>query len=554
MSVPSFRAVAVPSQPFVAALAGCSVVVLGCRPAASTEVMRTEGESTEGVGAQLLPGVATLGTVLGVDAAGHLRRARATGSAGEVTTIPVLASGTGAGAGTEVSTQGRTVETVLLVGIGDGSPTSLLRAGAAACRASGSRGRVLVWLVPGGPAGPAESAGRAESAGKVVEGWGLAGYAVRKQSGQSGDQPTARRIDVVGAAEAVTRAATTVRAVHLARDLANTPANEKSPQWLAGQAVRRGARAGLNVRVWDERELAAEGFGGLVGVGQGSARPPRFVRLDHRPPGSSHRPHVVLVGKGIVFDSGGISIKPAGGMESMKTDMAGAAAVMAVMTALRELGVEVRVTGLLAIAENLPGDAALRPGDVIAPYGGRRTVEITNTDAEGRLVLADALAYADLVLRPDAIVDIATLTGAASLALGRLDAPLYATDEVLAAALLRASVESGERLWRMPLVDDYRPALESTTADLVNSVTDRGLGGGSIMAALFLREFAGGRSWAHLDIAGTGRADGAAHELSRGGTGFGVRLLLRLLTSWPTVSPAKVSPARVSPAKVSPAR
>lgn len=539
MSVPSFRAVPVPSQPFVAALAGCWVVVLGCRPAAATVGGGTAGGGTAGdgavdagsepAGAELIPGTGALGTALGVDAAGHLRRARATGSAGEVTTVPLLAAGTEPG----------TVETVLLVGIGDGSPASLLRAAAAACRTSGQRGRVLVWLAPDGPAG------------KVVEGWGLAAYAMRKRSGQPGDAPALRRIDVVAVADEVgdevgdevaqevARAAATVRAVHLARDLANTPANEKSPQWLAGQAMRRGARAGLDVRVWDERELAADGFGGLLGVGQGSARPPRLVRLDHRPTGSSRRPHVALVGKGIVFDSGGISIKPAGGMESMKTDMAGAAAVLAVMTALRELGVDIRVTGLLAIAENLPGDAALRPGDVIAPYGGRRTVEITNTDAEGRLVLADALAYADLVLRPDAIVDIATLTGAASLALGRLDAPLFATDEALAAALLRAAGESGERLWRMPLVDDYRPALESTTADLVNSVTDRGLGGGSITAALFLREFAGGRPWAHLDIAGTGRADGAVHELSRGGTGFGVRLLLRLLASWPTVKPGR---------------
>ena len=212
--------------------------------------------------------------------------------------------------------------------------------------------------------------------------------------------------------------------------------------------------------------------------------------------------------------------------------MAGAAAVLGVMTALRDLDVDVRVTGLLAIAENMPGAAALRPSDVITPFGGRLSVEITNTDAEGRLVLADGLAYADQVLRADAVIDIATLTGAATVALGRLDAPMYVNDEPLAAALAHASALSGERLWRMPLVDDYRSALDSGTADLVNAVTDRTTGGGSITAALFLREFAGSRPWAHLDIAGTGRAEGPSGELSKGATGFGVRLLLRLLESW----------------------
>jgi leucyl aminopeptidase len=284
--------------------------------------------------------------------------------------------------------------------------------------------------------------------------------------------------------------------------------------------------------VRDEQELRVEGFGGLVGVGRGSSRPPRFVELGYVPQGSDgHEPHAVLVGKGIVFDSGGISIKPAAGMETMKTDMAGAAAVIAVLGALRDLDARVRVTGLLAIAENLPGADAQRPSDVITPYGATRTVEVINTDAEGRLVLADGLAYADAVLEPDVVVDIATLTGAVSLALGRRDAGLFASDEGLAAAIERAAGPARERVWRLPLVEDYRPALDSTTADLVNAVTDRSVGGGAIMAALFLREFTGGRPWAHLDIAGTGRSDADVDELSRGATGFGVRLLLRWLTS-----------------------
>ncbi len=508
-----------------ATVTGYPVVLLGCRP----------GGQAAGDEAIPLPRMVALGASLGVDVVGHLRRAKATGAAGEVTVVPLVPSDA-------VSTT-----TVLIVGLGDGSPASLQRAGAAAARSASGPGPVLSAL---SPTGRSESIRHSAGVRRFVEGYALAAYAVPKRTaGRAGtDEPAAaQRVDLASrrsgpaaeefAAE-VRRGEVTARAVHLARDLANTPAGEKSPQWLAAQAVSAGKAAGLTVRVRDEHELAAEGFGGLIGVGQGSARPPRFVELAYRPPRSAsrpprpHRPHLVLVGKGIVFDSGGISIKPAAGMELMKTDMAGAAAVLGVMTALRDLDVDVRVTGLLAIAENMPGAAALRPSDVITPFGRRLSVEITNTDAEGRLVLADGLAYADQVLRADAVIDIATLTGAATVALGRLDAPTYVTDEPLATALARASASSGERLWRMPLVDDYRPALDSGTADLVNGVTDRTTGGGSITAALFLREFAGDRPWAHLDIAGTGRAEGASGELSKGATGFGVRLLLRLLESW----------------------
>ena len=494
----------------VGSAAGYPVVLLGCRPGAEDE-------------AEPLPRMVALGSSLGVDVVGHLRRAKATGSAGEVTVVPL------------VPTDAVSTTTVLIVGLGDGSPVSLQRAGAAAARAASGPGPVLSALTATGPN---------RGVRRFVEGYALAAYAIpRRTAAKAGakEPAAAQRVDLASrrsgpaaeefAAE-VRRGEVTARGVHLARDLANTPAGDKSPQWLAAQAVSAGAAAGLTVRVRDEHELAAEGFGGLIGVGQGSARPPRFVEMAYRPQRSARRPHVVLVGKGIVFDSGGISIKPAAGMELMKTDMAGAAAVLGVMTALRDLDVHVRVTGLLAIAENMPGAAALRPSDVIRPYGGRLSVEITNTDAEGRLVLADGLAYADQVLRADAVIDIATLTGAATIALGRLDAPTYVNDEPLAIALARASASSGERLWRMPLVDDYRPALDSGTADLVNGVTDRTTGGGSITAALFLREFAGDRPWAHLDIAGTGRAEGPSGELSKGATGFGVRLLLRLLEAW----------------------
>jgi leucyl aminopeptidase len=239
---------------------------------------------------------------------------------------------------------------------------------------------------------------------------------------------------------------------------------------------------------------------------------------------------VVLVGKGITFDSGGLSLKPSDAMKSMKTDMAGGAVVIAAMSALARLGAEVKVTGLVAAAENMPSGSALHPGDVISQYGGR-TTEVLNTDAEGRLVLADALAYAVANLRPDAMVDIATLTGAARVALGTSVGAMYASRADLAQALLAAAADSGEKLWRMPLVEDYvSGALESPVADSANVPHgDRSYRAGSIDAALFLREFTGGLPWAHLDVAGVSRSAADDGELARGATGFGVRLLLRWL-------------------------
>jgi leucyl aminopeptidase len=215
-------------------------------------------------------------------------------------------------------------------------------------------------------------------------------------------------------------------------------------------------------------------------------------------------------------------------MVPMKTDMAAGGAVIAVMAALQDAGVRVRVSGLVAAAENMPGAGAMRPQDVVTHYGGR-TVEVLNTDAEGRLVLADALAYADRHLDPDIVVDVATLTGAAAQGLGRRHAALFSADEDLAASLLAAGESSGDRLWRMPLVEDYRSAIDSDVADLSNISRDPHISGGSITAALFLREFAGDRRWAHLDIAGPARADRDEHEVSKGATGFGARLLLRWL-------------------------
>jgi leucyl aminopeptidase len=239
----------------------------------------------------------------------------------------------------------------------------------------------------------------------------------------------------------------------------------------------------------------------------------------------------VLVGKGITYDTGGISIKPRESMVPMKTDMSGAAAVLAALVSCRELGIRRPVTGLLPLAENAFGASSYRPGDVVTARGGT-TVEILNTDAEGRIVLADALAYAAGTLDPEVIVDLATLTGAASLGLGKRHAALYATDDALATALTQAGTGSGEQVWRMPLVEEYRAVLDSPIADL-RHVPGKGaaVGGGSITAALFLREFVGAHRWAHLDIAGPARSDREEYEITRGATGYGARVLLRWLES-----------------------
>ncbi len=412
---------------------------------------------------------------------------------------------------------------LLLFGVGDGGTDALRTAGAAVAR----RCRGRADAVAGVPSGSDDDAVAA-----FAEGMLLASYDFR--IGTPPKRPGAEKITIVTSAEAaVERGATVAGAVAVARDLANTPSREKSPQWLAEQAARLAAESGLTVRVRDEEELAAGGFGGLIAVGSGSARPPRLIELAYEPAagaadaaGAAGR-HVVLVGKGITFDSGGLSLKPNDGMKTMKTDMAGGAAVIGVMTALRALGVPVKVTGLIAAAENMPSGSSMRPGDVIRHYGGT-TSEVLNTDAEGRLVLADALAYADAALDPSVVVDIATLTGAAKIALGLQYAAMYATDDDLAARLRAAGEASGDRVWRMPLDAEYRQALDSDVADVAN-IGRGGFGAGSITAALFLREFTGDRPWVHLDVAGPARAASDDGEITRGATGFGVRLLLRWL-------------------------
>jgi leucyl aminopeptidase len=371
-----------------------------------------------------------------------------------------------------------------------------------------------------------------ESFRAFCEGLLLASHRFTRKSGDHQPKPLLVQLAVPSVASAqptLDRALATARAVCLARDLGNRPSNSKSPAWVAVEAKRVGKESGFRVRVIDQAGLERGGFGGLTAVGAGSANPPQLVIMDYK--GGAGGPHVVLVGKGITFDSGGLCLKPADGMPLMKTDMAGAAAVLAVMSALRDLDVGVDVTGVLACAENMPGASAYRPSDVVRHFGGR-TSEVVDTDAEGRLVLADALAYAAARLAPDVVIDIATLTGAATMALSRSMGALYTQDDGLAVALQAAGVASNDRLWRMPLVGDYRSALDSSVAD-ISHVARTDVGAGSITAALFLQEFVAGVRWAHLDIAGPGRAEAPRAELARGATGFGARVLLRWLEGAP---------------------
>jgi leucyl aminopeptidase len=333
----------------------------------------------------------------------------------------------------------------------------------------------------------------------------------------------------------VVRGARAAAAVAAARDLINTPASDLTTALLS---ERFGAllsdEAGTTVEVWDEERIAEERLGGLLGVSRGSLEPPRLVRAKYEPAHpltvDGRTPHVVLVGKGITFDSGGLSLKTAEGMSTMKTDMSGAAIVMAALSACADLAVRVRVTAIAPITENMPGARALKPGDVLTMRNGS-TVEVLNTDAEGRLVLADALSLAaEIDPPPDAVIDVATLTGAATVALGTGIAPVFGSDEELVERVRRAGKEAGERLWPMPLPEDYAEHIDSEVADMKN--TGRAGQAGAIAAALLLERFTGGLPWAHLDIAGTGRAAEASGYLSKGGTAFGVRTLLALLASY----------------------
>ena len=457
------------------------------------------------------PGGDDLAEALGIDLLAVLDDARSTGAAGEVTRLPVPLGGP----------EQPSLRLVLLVGTGEQRPDDLRRAGAALARAGRGWTSVATSI-----AAAVDDAGLEA----FVVGLVLGSFSFTWHSADPGPPP-AEQVVLAALPTASTLRPVLDRALALggagwrSRALATVPSNLKNPAWMADQARDVATAAGLEYRVWDEVDLEREGFGGLTGVGRASATPPRLVRLDYAPPRAGARtPTVALIGKGITFDSGGLSIKPAEGMATMKRDMTGSAVVLATMAALRDVGCPVRVVGLLALAENAVSGDALRPGDVLRHYGGR-TTEVTNTDAEGRLVMADALAYAVAEVKPDALVDVATLTGAAKVALGQQVGALFANDDALAATVAAAAGRAGEPLWRLPLHPAYEDRLSSGVADSDNA----GKGPGAILAALFLQHFVGGLPWAHLDVAPVGDVPEDRHEWTAGPSGFGARALLEWL-------------------------
>jgi leucyl aminopeptidase len=421
-------------------------------------------------------------------------------------------------------------------GSGPAGADVLRRAAAGFARAAGRSG-AAVFVLPAPIADGAGSQSRAAQA--VVEGAVLATYRFVAHKTDS-DRNAIERLVVAGAgldagelAEGVRRGIAVADAVALARDLVNEPPSSLTPTRFADAAADYAqGRPGVTIEVWDEQRISDERLGGLLGVARGSAEPPRLLKVGYEPADpvtvDDRVPHVVLVGKGITFDSGGLSLKTADGMVTMKTDMSGAAAVLAAVSTCGALGVRVRVTAIAPVTENMPGGRAIKPGDVLTIRNGR-TIEVLNTDAEGRLVLADGLSLAS-ELQPDAIIDLATLTGACVVALGSSIAGVFGSDEALIDRVRAASERAGEGTWPLPLPEEYRSHIDSDIADMKN--VGKSGQAGAIAAAMLLARFVDGAPWVHLDIAGPARSDEDSGVLTKGGTGFGVRTLLELLEAY----------------------
>lgn len=470
-------------------------------------------------GPELAPGAEAVDNAFDGRLAAILETLGASGGEGEVTKI--------AAAGAVKA------PLVLAVGLGetpadgDGYRDEVLR------RAAGAAARALNGAKKAAFALPLADA---DAARAVAEGALLGAYAFTVYQGRNGTNRDRKaplaEVALVGGKPrdkaykaAVGRAVAVAEEVNRARDLVNMPPNDLNPKSFAAAVHEAAKQYGLKIEVLDERALAKGGYGGILGVGQGSANPPRLVKLSYVPAAAKDVKHLALVGKGITYDSGGISLKPAGHNETMKCDMSGAAAVFAAVVAAARLGLETRVTGWLALAENMPSGTATRPGDVLRMYSGK-TVEVLNTDAEGRLVLADALARA-CEEKPDAIIDVATLTGAMVLALGNRIFGVMANDDSFRTAVHETATEVGEQSWPMPLPAELRKAMDSATADIANMGERMG---GGLAAGLFLKEFVGdGITWAHLDIAGPAfNESGPFGYTPKGGTGSAVRTLVRL--------------------------
>jgi leucyl aminopeptidase len=434
----------------------------------------------------------------------------ATGDAGQVTRLPKAGS--------------VTAPVIIAVGLGEGSPDdeALRKAAGVGVRAAAGEERVVIALPASTP----------EALRAVCEGALFGAYAFhtyRKKSLKAHKKPVGAvtvASDIGKGAEStaiVNEVKAMAKALHLVRDMINTPPSDLHPADFAKTAVATCRTLKLEVEVLDEKQLARGKFGGLIGVGQGSAHPPRLVRIAYRHRAAKR--HLAFVGKGITFDSGGISIKPAAGMDAMKSDMSGAAAVLGAMTAIARLKPQVNVTGYMAMAENMPSGSAQRPSDVITIRGGR-TVEVLNTDAEGRLVLADAIVRASED-EPDVIVDVATLTGAAMVALGVRTSGIMANDDDFRTRLFETASSVGEQMWPMALPPELRPGMDSKVADIANMGERYG---GMQTAGLFLKEFVPeGITWAHIDIAGPAYNENDAYGYTpKGGTGAAMRTLVAL--------------------------
>jgi leucyl aminopeptidase len=463
---------------------------------------------------ELGPGADAIDTALGGRLAAFMEESGFEGKPGQTLALPGGGSLTAQGA--------------LLVGVGkaDDIDLDVLRnAGAALARKAAKVRAVATTLLDAAP-----DLDRGDAATALAEGVLLGGYQFLQY--KSDAKPSKlRRVVVLGRGgnridNGLTRGQTISNAVLWARDLVNTPSGEKSPAQFARAAQKLLRDKGVKVEVLDPAALKKEKLGGLLGVGQGSHQSPRLVKMTYSP--ASAKGKVALVGKGVVFDSGGLSLKTASGMETMKTDMSGAAAVIAAMSALRDLGVKTKVVAFTPMVENMPSGTAIRPGDVLRIRNGK-TVEVLNTDAEGRLILADGLSLATEE-KPDAIVDLATLTGACVVALGEKIAGLMTTNDSWGEQVRAAADRAGEPVWPLPLPDDYNALIESEIADIKN--IGSGGYGGALTAGLFLAAFVGDVPWVHLDIAGPARAGKDDGVAVRGGTGFGVRTLLQLLSDY----------------------
>jgi len=473
-------------------------------------------------GVVVAPGAEAVDKAFGGKLAAVLETLGASGAEGEVTKLPAA--------------DGLKAPVVLAVGLGEAPGKDEAYDTEALRRAAGSAARALTGTKKAGFALPVEDA---EAAAAVSEGALLGAYtftAYRSNgNGQAAKKNDAKSAPLAEAAilggkprdkefkAAAERAQALAAEINRARDLINMPPNDLDPKAFAAEAQAAAKEFGLKVEVLDEKALKKGGYGGLLGVGQGAETPPRLVRIAHTHPKADRT--LALVGKGITYDSGGISLKPAGHNETMKCDMSGAAAVFAAVVTAARLGLRVNVTGWLALAENMPSGSATRPGDVLTMYSGK-TVEVLNTDAEGRLVLADALTRASEET-PDAIVDVATLTGAMVLALGNRTFGIMANDDAFRTSIHEIAEEVGEQSWPMPMPSELRKGMDSPVADIANMGERMG---GGLVAGLFLKEFVGeGITWAHLDIAGPAFHEGAPWGYTpKGGTGSAVRTLVRL--------------------------